>query len=219
MAVLEGVPHAFLTGLGESGPPDAGKLVENGRLVLLDQVHSADVVHVTAPFAPDERPKADAMVTQTSGLVLGIVTADCVPVLLADTAGGVVGAAHAGWRGAREGVVENTVAAMCKLGARRDRIAAAIGPCIHRQSYEVDEAFRDAFTDADARFFEPGRAGHWQFDLPGYVDARLAQAGVLEKATSPLDTYAHPDRLHSYRRATHEGRDTTGRQYSLIAVP
>ena len=218
LATLSGTPHAFLTGLGENGPPDPARLVEGGRLVLLDQVHSADVVQVTEPFGQDQRPKADAMVTRTCGLVLGIVTADCAPVLLADRTAGVVGAAHAGWRGARAGIVENTVAAMCALGAKRDRIAAAIGPCIHQRSYEVDARFRAEFRKDGARFFAPGREGHWQFDLPGYVDAQLARAGVVMRSILALDTYALPDCLHSYRRATHEGRDTTGRQYSLIAL-
>jgi polyphenol oxidase len=130
----------------------------------------------------------------------------------------VVGAAHAGWRGAHGGVIANTVAAMEALGACRDRIAAAVGPCIAQGSYEVDEGFRAQFPNADHRFFAPGALGHWQFDLPGYVCARLRDAGVA--AIDPLgcDTYADPERFFSFRRATHRGEATYGRQLSLVGL-
>ena len=187
-------------------------------MVLLDQVHSARVVTVTRPFASHARPEADGLVTSRAGLVLGIVTADCVPVLLADRSAGVVGAAHAGWRGALGGVVEATIDAMCALGASRDRIASAIGPCIRQFSYEVDDAFRARFDASDGHLFATARDGHWYFDLPGYVDMRLQCAGITDRSDSGLDTYTDAQRFHSYRRATHEGRDTAGRQYSLVAV-
>ena len=216
---LSGVPHGFTTGFGDAGPPDAARLVDGGTLVLCEQVHSADVVVADKQFDVSARPKGDALVTDRRGLVLSIVTADCVPVLLADPVAGVVGAVHAGWRGAKAGIIERAVDAMCDLGAQRARVVAGIGPCIHQASYEVDETFRTAFGQDSAQFFAPGREAHWQFDLPGYVDARLASAGVRVSEHADLDTYAHPGLLHSYRRAVHEGRDTTGRQYSLIAVP
>ena len=216
---LEGVPHGFLTGIGCEGEPDAGLLVEGGKLALVKQVHSARVVKVDAPFENDQRPEADAMVSDVPGLVLGIVTADCAPVLFADRAASVIGAAHAGWRGAHAGVLENTVEAMVALGADRSRIAAAVGPCIHQPSYEVDEGFRERFADQDAEFFASGREGHWQFDLPGYVLERLRRAGITAAADVGIDTYTDETRFHSYRRATHRGEDATGRQFSLIALP
>ena len=159
------------------------------------------------------------MVTDRPGVLLGIVTADCAPVLLADAAAGVIGAAHAGWRGARGGVVENTLAFMEQLGADRSRIAAAIGPTIGQRNYEVDEPFRAGFGPEDEVFFAPGREGRWQFDLSGYLDARLRSAGVATVDTLGLDTYADPDRFFSYRRATHAGEPTYGRQFSLIGLP
>jgi YfiH family protein len=141
-------------------------------------------------------------------------------VLLADREAGVIGAAHAGWRGAHGGVIESTVAAMERLGASRAGIAAAIGPAIAQPSYEVDSAFRDAFAELDGRFFAPGRdPGHWQFDLEGYVASRLLEAGVGAIDRLGLDTYLDDDRFFSYRRATHRGEPTYGRQFSLIGLP
>ena len=168
------------------------------------------------------RPRADAMVTDRPGLALGILTADCAPVLLADREAGVIGAAHAGWRGAFTGVIEATVAAMEGLGADRSRIAAAVGPAIARKSYEVDEAFFRRFAEAEPvneHFFTPGRDGHHQFDLEGYVLSRLAEAGVRRVEALGLDTYADPARFYTYRRATHRGEPTYGRQISIIALP
>ena len=191
-----------------------------GVLVAPHQVHSPDALIVDEAWqdGPEGRPVADALVTDRPSLVLGIVTADCSPVLFADEDAGVVGAAHAGWRGAAGGVLENTVAAMETLGADRDRIKAAIGPTIAQPSYEVDDGFRAQFGEDDARFFAPGREGHWQFDLPAYVAARLARAGVTMIEDLALDTYTLSDSYYSYRRATHEGAPNYGRQMSMIAL-
>jgi polyphenol oxidase len=243
-AALEGVPHGFLgrrggvsdgvhSGLnvGVGSDDDPARVAENRRfaaqavlpgamLATCYQVHSADVVTVTEPLT--ERPRGDALVTDRPGLLLGILTADCAPVLLADAEAGVVGAAHAGWKGALAGVTDATIGAMEALGARRDRIAAAVGPCIARASYEVDAGFLVRFAAADLaneRFFTDGREGHHQFDLEAYVAARLAAAGVRRIETLGLDTYADADRFFSYRRATHRGEPDYGRQISLIGLP
>ena len=156
-------------------------------------------------------------------MVLGIVTADCGPILFADRAAGVIGAAHAGWRGALDGVLENTIAAMEALGANRANIAAVLGPTIARASYEVDAAFRDRFAaDAD-RFFAaaPDREGvaRWHFDLPAFIMAQLADAGLSKIADIGRDTFSHLARYHSYRRATQAGEANYGRQISMIALP
>jgi YfiH family protein len=165
---------------------------------------------------------ADAVVTATPGIVLGIVTADCAPVLLADPDAGVIGAAHAGWRGAVEGVLDNTIAAMEVLGARRSNIAAVLGPTIAQESYEVDRAFRDRFTADAERFFAPAplREGvaRWTFDLPGFITARLADAGLSKIADVGRDTFSHVARYHSYRRSTQAGEANYGRQISMIAL-
>lgn len=158
------------------------------------------------------------MVTKETDIRLAIVTADCAPVLLHDADAGVIGAAHAGWRGAHGGVLENTVAAMETLGARPDRISAAIGPCIAQASYEVDDAFRAKFESAAHRFFEAGREGHWQFDLEGYAAWRLSLAGVEDIDRLSLDTYANESRFYSYRRSTHRAEPTDGRQFSAICL-
>jgi YfiH family protein len=161
------------------------------------------------------------MVTKQPGVVLGIVTADCAPVLLADREAGVIGAAHAGWRGALHGVTDQTIAAMESLGARRNRIAAAVGPCIAMASYEVDAAFRDTFCAAsseNAAFFATGAPNHWQFDLSGYLLQRLKTSGIGAIAALSEDTYTQPERFYSYRRATHRGEATYGRQLALIGL-
>ncbi|PHQ63575.1 MAG: polyphenol oxidase [Sphingobium sp.] len=191
------------------------------HLVTVRQVHSPDVVTVTQAFAEDARPVADALVTDRPGLLLGILTADCVPVLFADAAAGVIGAAHAGWKGAISGVTDATIAAMEGLGARRDRMVCAIGPCIGRSSYEVTEDFADRFEEADAdngRFFSQGRPGHLQFDIGGYVAARLAGAGIGRVELLDEDTYSQPERFFSYRRACHRGEDGYGRQMAMIGL-
>lgn len=244
--LLEGVRHGFLgrrggvstgvcgglnVGLGSADDPE--KIAANRRLaveavapgaslVTVHQVHSAEAVAATAPWPDDARPHADALVTNRPGLVLGILTADCTPVLFADPQAGVVGAAHAGWKGAIGGVTDATIAAMEALGADRSRIRAAVGPTIARKSYEVDEGFFRRFAEADPeneRFFADGRTGHYQFDLEGYVVARLAAAGLRTIEALGLDTYSEPDRFYSYRRATHRGEPDYGRQVSLIALP
>jgi YfiH family protein len=240
---LRGIPHGFLgrrggvseglvaglnVGLGADDDEDA--VAENRRraveavlpgaaLATVYQVHSAQAERVTEPWPQDGRPRADAMATDRPGLLLGIVTADCAPVLFADRDAGVIGAAHAGWRGAHGGMLEATLAEMERLGARRERIAAAIGPAIAQASYEVDEGFRGRFSEADERFFAPGRPGHWQFDLEGYAAARLDRAGVDRIDRLGLDTYADEGRFFSFRRATHRGEPTYGRQFSLIGLP
>ncbi len=193
----------------------------------LHQVHGAAVMVVRAPGAWGEadRPQADALVTDRPGLALGVVTADCAPVLFADAEAGVIGAAHAGWRGAVLGVIEATVAAMERLGAARARIAAAIGPCIRQPSYEVGADLRDAVLArdaADARFFAPGRrddAPRWQFDLAGYCAARLAAAGVAAEILAGADTLADEARFFSHRRNTLAGGGPIGHQLSAIALP
>ncbi len=177
-------------------------------LAAVYQVHSPDCVTVTEPWSDDARPEADALVTDRPGILLGIVTADCAPVLLADREAGVIGAAHAGWKGAIGGVTDRTVAAMEALGARREAIVAAIGPCIAQASYEVDQDFAARFFAEDrgnARFFAQGKPGHWQFDLEGYVAHRLETAGLAGVERLGLDTYADPARFFSFRRATHLG--------------
>lgn len=196
-------------------------LLPDATLVTLHQVHSANVVTVTAPIADDARPSADAIVTDRPGLVLGILTADCVPVLLADRSAGVVGAAHAGWKGALGGVTDRTVDAMVALGARRESMSAAIGPCIARASYEVTSDFARRFEEDDAenlRFFSTGRAGHLQFDIAAYVAARLAAAGLRWVELLDEDSYSQPDRFYSYRRSCHRGEPDYGRQISMIAL-
>ena len=216
--------------VGHGADDDAQAVAENrrraveavlpgARLVTVYQVHSPDVVEAREPWPFDARPRADAIVTDRADLVLGIVTADCAPVLLADRDAGVIGAAHAGWRGAHGGVLENTVAAMVRLGARKDRIAAAIGPAIAQPSYEVDARFRENFEPSHDALFAAGRDGHWQFDLPGYVAFRLRSAGVGMVEPLGLDTYADERRFFSYRRATHRAEPTYGRQFSLIGLP
>jgi hypothetical protein len=197
-------------------------LLPEAELATVHQVHSAEVVVADAPWPQDGRPRADGLVTDTPNLLLGILTADCAPVLFADHRGVVVGAAHAGWRGALAGVTDATIAAMEQLGARRENIHAAVGPCIGPQSYEVDEAFRARFLDADrdnARFFTPGPASKPHFDLEAYVVHRLVAAGIGEVEALNLDTYADPDRFYSYRRSTHRGEADYGRQLSAIAIP
>lgn len=242
-AALAGLPHGFLTraggvstgvtaglNVGLGAGDDAGAVAENrrraaeavlpgARLVTVYQVHSAQAVAVTEPWDEADRPQADALVTATPGLLLGIVTADCAPVLLADRAAGVVGAAHAGWKGAHGGVLEATVAAMEALGADRTALCAAIGPCIARESYEVGAEFRAAFADDEARFFTAGRPGHWQFDLEAYVAWRLERMGLERVDPLGLDTYADDARFFSFRRATHRGEPAYGRQFSLIGLP
>lgn len=238
---LEGVPHGFFGSgggahqFGHGGPGGeaairalrsrAGGAILPGAAVLTPhQTHSTSVLTVTEPWsdAPRARPEGDALVTRHAGLAIGIVTADCAPVLLADAQARVIGAAHAGWRGAQGGICENTIAAMEALGARAQRIAAAIGPTIAQASYEVDAPFRAHFTAADEAHFAPApiREGktRWRFDLPGYIAARLARAGLSRVDIMGLDTFDLEARYHSFRRASQRGAPAYGRQISLIAL-
>jgi YfiH family protein len=197
-------------------------LLPDAELATVHQVHSAEAVHADRAWPQGDRPRADAMVTDRPNLLLGILTADCAPVLFADHRAVVVGAAHAGWRGALAGVTDSTIAAMERLGARRDDIHAAVGPCIAQPSYEVDEGFRDRFLEDDGdngRFFVAGPAGKPHFDLEAYVVHRLIAAGIGEVEALNLDTYADPDRFYSYRLASHRGEADYGRQLSAIAIP
>jgi YfiH family protein len=200
----------------------AGALSPGADLLTLYQVHSGEAVTVTAPWNLGEGPKADAMATSVPQLALGILTADCAPVLFADTQAGVIGAAHAGWKGALFGVTDSAIAAMERLGARRDRIVAAIGPCIGRPNYEVGAELRERFVDAasgNARWFVPGdRAEHFRFDLEGYVAARLEAASLAHVEHVPACTYAREDEFFSFRRATHRGEKDYGRQVSAIVL-
>lgn len=189
------------------------------NLVGLTQVHGPDVVTVTEAWAPGQGPRADAAVTDRPGIVLGIVTADCAPVLFADASAGVIGGAHAGWRGAVGGVLEATIAAMRALGARD--IAAVVGPCIGQASYEVAADMRDAVLaqdPADAIFFADGRPDRWQFDLPGYCAARLRRAGLAEVAVTGHDTLALDAMFFSHRRRTLAGGGPIGHQMSAIML-
>jgi polyphenol oxidase len=242
---LAGVAHGFLgrsggvstglvaglnVGLG-AGDDDAAVATNRAKavaavlpgaaLVTVHQVHSPLCVAATGPWPDALRPHADALVTDRPGLLLGIVTADCAPLLFADVGAGVVGAAHAGWKGALGGVIDAALIAMEALGARRGQIAAAIGPCIAQPSYEVDAGFVARFAADDpgsARFFAAGVPDHFQFDLSGYVAARLEAAGVGQVEQLGLDTYPDAERFYSFRRATHRGEPNYGRQISLIGL-
>lgn len=227
--VSKGIFAGLNCGPGSSDEPVA--VCENRRrvaealspgavLLTLYQIHSAEVVTVTAPWNTG-RPRADAMVTNKPNLALGILTADCAPILFADAEAGVIGAAHAGWKGAIGGVTDSTVAAMEKLGARRGRIHAGVGPCISQSNYEVGAEFRERFLELDSsntRFFvESDRAGHFRFDLQGYVEERLRMASVFSIESLKACTYAS-ENFFSFRRATHRGEKDYGRQVSAIML-
>jgi polyphenol oxidase len=247
LAALAGIRHAFFTreggvsdGVyaslnGGPGSDDApAKVAENrarmaaalgvapDRLLTAYQIHSPDVVTVERPWQPQQRPRADAIVTRVPGLAIGVTTADCGPVLLADETAGVIGAAHAGWRGAATGVLEATIAAMERCGADRARIAVALGPMIRQANYEVGPEFVDRFQAEDtgnARFFQPAeRPGHALFDLPGYIAARLAAAGIARVEDVGHCTYADAARFFSYRRSTHRREPDYGRHINAIAL-
>lgn len=229
--VSEGIYASLNGGLGSNDAPDA--VAENRRrmvealgaeaLVSLHQVHSAEAVVVEAPFAPDTRPKADGMATRVPGLALGILTADCGPILFADAEARVVGAAHAGWKGALTGVPEATLRAMEGLGARRERTVAVLGPTIGRDAYEVGPEFVARFREADpahGRYFTPSaeRPGHAFFDLPAFVTARLRAAGIGTVADLGLCTYSDEARFYSYRRTTHRSEPDYGRMIAAIVL-
>lgn len=241
------VRHAFFTregGVSEGryaslncglGPGDDPERVRENRaramarlglsadaLVTAYQVHSAYVAIVEGPWPANARPQLDGLVTRTPGVALGILTADCAPVLLADGRAGVIGAAHAGWRGAKGGILDTTVAAMVETGARLEHIRAAVGPCIRQESYEVGPEFVSAFAEDEpqtANLFKPGmRPDRHHFDLPGYVARRLAGLGIRTVETSPHDTCADPKRFFSYRRVTLDGGGDYGRLLSAITL-
>jgi YfiH family protein len=247
LAELSGIRHGFFTRSGGvsqgvyatlnggTGSDDApGKVAENRarmaaalgvspeRLLTAYQIHSPDVVVADHPWPAAERPRADAIVTRTPGLAIGVSTADCGPLLFADAEARVIGAAHAGWRGAFTGVIEATIAAMEKLGASRGRIAVALGPTIRQRNYEVGPEFVERFTVADGdnvRFFTASnRAGHAMFDLTGYIADRVARAGIENFHDIGLCTYDEPDRFYSYRRMTRLGEKDYGRHINAIAL-
>lgn len=244
-ATRKGIRHGFFTrrgGVSEGlyrglnvglGSDDAREKVEENRrrvsgwfglaperLATVNQVHSPDVVVVDATY-DGNRPKADALVTASPGVILGVLTADCGPVLFADAEAVVIGAAHAGWKGALGGVLENTILAMQSLGARREAITACLGPSISGANYEVGPEFVDRFLaqNADfAVFFRPSsKPGHAMFDLQGLTVKRLTDAGIRAESLN-ICTYADPDSFYSYRRTTHAGEPDYGRQISAIAI-
>ena len=196
--------------------------VRPAHLLTCYQIHSPDVATVTAPWKPEDRPRADALVTKEPGIALGILTADCAPVLLVDPEAGVIGAAHAGWRGALTGILTNTVVEMEKLGAAARSIHAAIGPCIWQNSYEVGPEFPAPFlaeNPANERLFRPAfRSGHYMFDLPGYVTAKLLTLGLASVSPSPADTLPDEACFFSYRRACLTAEDRAGSLISAIVL-
>ena len=247
LATLSAIRHAFFTrdggvsgGIyaslnGGAGSDDApAHVAENrvrmaaalgvtpDRLLTAYQIHSPDVVTIERPWAPHERPRADAIVTATPGLAIGVTTADCGPVLFADEKAGVIAAAHAGWRGAATGVLEATIIAMERCGADRARIVAALGPMIRQPNYEVGPEFVTRFKaddGANERFFQPSpQPDHALFDLPGYIAARLAAAGIRRVQDLGHCTYADPARFFSYRRSTHRNETDYGRHINAIAL-
>ncbi len=206
----------------------AAAILPGAKLARVYQVHSADVVNaldaisIATVTIQDNPPKADALVTNRPGILLGISTADCAPVLFADYEAGIIGAAHSGWKGAIGGVNEATIAAMEKLGADRGRIICAIGPCIAQKSYEVDTGFYRNFCQADPeneRYFLDGKADHFQFDLEGFVASRIASSGIRKIECLGQDTYSQPSRYFSYRRSCHRTEPSYGTQISLIGLP
>ena len=247
LEALDGIRHAFFTreggvssgvyeglngGTGSSDKPEhitenrarmaAAVGVTPENFLTAYQIHSPDVVVAEKPWPQSDRPRADAIVTKVPGLAIGISTADCGPVLFADPQARVLGAAHAGWRGAFGGVIEATLSAMEKLGADRDRVVAAAGPMISQPNYEVGQELVDRFVAADpanARFFAPAtRAGHAMFDLPGYVVARLKASGVRHVENLAVCTYGNPAQFYSYRRSTHRAEPDYGRHINAIAL-
>lgn len=242
---LDGIAHGFFgrrggvstgdlaslnCGLGSGDDPAlidenrrrvAAAVLPGAALTGLYQVHGNRCILVDECSDLAARPEADALATRTPGILLGILTADCVPVLFADRSAGVVGAAHAGWKGALADVTDATLDAMESIGADRAHIVAAIGPCIGRASYEVDDGFVQRFVaddPANERFFAAGKPGHAMFDIAAYVAARLAAAGIARIAIGGQDTYALPQDYFSYRRACHKGENTYGRQLSVIGL-
>lgn len=247
LTAMDGIAHGFSSRLGgvsggiyaslncgTGSRDEAANVIENrariagilgaapGNLITLYQKHTNTALVVGKPFARGETPEADAMVTAVPGLAIGVLTADCAPVLFCDPHARIVGAAHAGWRGALSGIVEETVGAMTGLGATPERIRAVVGPAISQAAYEVGQDYRDRFMAEDpdsAAFFDTGEGtGEPHFDLPGYVAARLARAGVGTIDDLGLCTYSDESRLFSYRRSQHHREDDYGRQISAILL-
>lgn len=245
LSALDGIRHAFFTregGVGrhlcelnsgsaqrrpgscnrESRPHGALSASMPRAWITAFQIHSPHVVVADEPWSAETRPKADAIVTRTPGLAIGVSTADCGPLLFADPEARVIGAAHAGWRGAFSGVIEGTIAAMENLGAERSRISVALGPLIRQDNYEVSQSFVDEFLRADethARFFAPAtRDGHAMFDLPGFIcfASRTKRVGSFEDVG--ICTYADPERLYSYRRSVHRSEPDYGRHVNAIVL-
>lgn len=230
--VSDGIYESLNIGNGSSDAPD--KVAENrarvarqlgidpSRLATPYQIHSADVITLNAPFDENADRKADALVTDRPGLLIGVATADCGPVLFADPQAGVIGAAHSGWKGAISGILENTVAAMEALGADRSRMTAVLGPTISQAAYEVGPEFRERLLELspeNERYFRPSpREHHYQFDLPAFIIDRLKTAGLENSRNLDLCTYADEDRFFSYRRTTHRGEPDYGRLISAIAL-
>ena len=230
--VSEGVYESLNGGVGSEDSP--AKVAENrarmakhlgvapDRFLTCYQIHSPEVVVAETPWPSNERPRADAIVTRTPNLAIGISTADCGPVLLAEPEARVIGAAHAGWRGALTGVIEQAITTMEKLGAKRGRIVAAAGPMIRQPNYEVGQDLIDRFVAVEPntiRFFKPAqRPGHSMFDLAGYVVSRLRRAEIAEIEDLGLCTYADPAQFYSYRRATHRAEPDYGRHINAIAL-
>jgi polyphenol oxidase len=230
--VSRGLFASLNCGFGSGDDPDAVARnraiamerlgVPADRLVTCRQVHSATVVTVETPWRREDSPSAAGMVTARPGIALGVLAADCAPILFADGDAGIIGAAHGGWRGALHGVAEATVAAMAAHGARRERIRAAIGPCIGQDSYEVGPEFPPLFAEVDgdsSAFFVPAaRAGHFRFDLAGYIAHRLSRLGLAAVDRAGCDTAADPQRFFSYRRACLAGERDYGRALAAIAL-
>lgn len=192
------------------------------NLLTAHQIHSPDAAIVNTPFDDDNRPRVDALVTKTPGIAVAVLTADCGPLLFADQKNQVVGAAHAGWKGAVGGVIENTLAQMEDMGAERAHITAILGPTISRPNYEVDDAFKTRFVNLEPEysgFFSAGqRDGHHQFDLPAFIMSKLTKEGVGTAINLDRCTYGEPDEFFSYRRATHKNEPDYGRQITAIAI-
>jgi YfiH family protein len=230
--VSEGLYESLNGGIGSKDAPD--KVRENRarmasilgvastHFVTCYQIHSPDVIVAVEPWTRENSPRADAIVTRVPGLAIGVTTADCGPILFADAQAGVIGATHAGWKGALVGVLEATIAAMVTLGAQRSRIGAALGPMIRQPNYEVGAEFIERFKAADAaneRFFAPAaRPGHAMFDLSGYIRSRLERAEIQSIEDLGFCTYADPARFFSYRRTTHRAEPDYGRHVNAIAL-
>ena len=230
--VSAGLYYSLNCGYGSSDAPEnvtenrvrAKFVLGHGTADLLtcNQIHSAEVISVDTPWKQDSAPEVDGMVTTRSGIVLGILTADCAPVLFADPENRVIAAAHAGWRGALGGITDRTIAMMLSSGAEREKIIAAVGPAISQESYEVDAPFRARFAAADPAtktFFRQGKeGGKFQFDLTAYIAARLEQARITQISVSGRDTYSEEACFFSYRRSVHKGEPDYGRALSMIAL-